>query len=239
MADMGQRSLPLYISSPQPCDYLENEIAISLFISPDVKVDSSTYEYLLGVGFRRSGTYVYRPHCEACQACKPSRLQTAQFNPSRSQQRVVSKNKDIEVRCVEATFNEVHYQLYLKYQESRHTGGSMASFDEKLYKGFLCKSLGESVFIESWLDDKLIAVALTDIFQNALSAVYTFFDPDYSDRSLGTFSVLEQIRLARSINKRFLYLGYYIAESQKMSYKQNFKPLEVLEDEKWVPFKTL
>lgn len=237
MSNAGKRSLPLYISSPQSCDYIDGETSQSLFISPDIKVDSGTYEYLLGVGFRRSGTFVYKPHCSDCDACKPSRVAVADFNLSRSQKRVRAKNKDLDIRCVEAGFNERHYQLYLKYQKSRHVGGSMENFDEKAYKDFLCQSLGESVFIESWLGDKLVAVALTDVFGNAVSAVYTFFDPDYSTRSLGTYSVLEQIEFAKSINKRFLYLGYYIQASQKMSYKKNFQPLELLHNEKWERFK--
>jgi len=113
----------------------------------------------------------------------------------------------------------------------------MEKFDKNAYKDFLCQSLGESVFLESWLGEKLIAVALTDVFANAASAVYTFFDPDYAARSLGTYSVLEQIQFAKSLNKRFLYLGYYIQASQKMSYKKNFQPIELLHNEKWERYK--
>ncbi|PHS71678.1 MAG: arginyltransferase [Cycloclasticus sp.] len=237
MLNKPQRSLSLYISSPQACDYLDNNIAQNIFISPEEKIDSVTYEYLLSVGFRRSGEFIYRPHCKACQACISCRVPLSSFSLSRSQKRVLNKNKDLERKTVNAEFNDEHYALYLKYQRSRHAGGVMENFDEKAYKDFLCQSPGESVFIESWLNGQLVAVALTDVFQRSMSAVYTFFDPDHPTRSLGTLSVLEQIQCAQSLNKDYLYLGYYIQASKKMTYKANFQPLQLFENDNWVSYK--
>jgi arginine-tRNA-protein transferase len=229
-----QRSLPLYISAPQECEYLSDQEARSIFIAPEVEMNAELYAYLLSVGFRRSGKFVYKPRCEACQACIPCRLPVQCFKISRSQKRVLSKNTDVTVESICATFKEEHFQLYLKYQKHKHPGGNMQTFDEAAYKDFLCESFGDSVFLETRKDGRLLAVALTDVFPEALSAVYTFFDPDYVQRSLGSFSILKQIELAKQLGKEHLYMGYYIKDCQKMSYKSNFKPIEYYRSDEWV-----
>ncbi|ORU90723.1 MAG: arginyltransferase [Cycloclasticus sp. symbiont of Poecilosclerida sp. M] len=228
-----QRSLPLYISAPQACEYLADEVAQNIFISPDVDMNAELYEHLLGVGFRRSGKFVYRPRCETCKECIPCRVQANQFRPSRSQKRVLSTNKDLAVQSMSAAFSAEHYELYLKYQRHKHPGGNMETFSEEAYEEFICQSLGTSAFLETRLDDKLLAVAVTDVFSNSLSAVYTFFDPKHLKRSLGTFSILKQIEKAQQLGKDYLYMGYYIEACSKMSYKPNFKPVEFYLDETW------
>ncbi len=230
------RQLELYISSPQSCDYLTGQTSQSIFISPDVTVTPEIYEYLISIGFRRSGQHAYRPHCDACRACISSRVNVHQFIPSRSQKRVLGKNKDLSFRAIESGFSDEHFDLYLRYQAHKHAGGSMENFGRKDYKAFLCKSFGNSIVYETRLDEQLIAVAITDVFSDALSSVYTFFDPDYSSRSLGTYSVLQQINATRQLNKVHLYLGYYIKDSVKMLYKANFRPIEMLIEGEWVSY---
>jgi arginine-tRNA-protein transferase len=230
------RQLELYISSPQACDYLADKKSQSIFISPDVKVTPGIYEYLIEVGFRRSGQHTYRPHCGTCRACIPCRVNAQDFKPSRSQKRLLRKNKDLTFKPVEASFSGEHFDLYSRYQAFKHPGGSMESFSQDEYKAFLCESFGNSIIYETRLNDQLIAISVTDVFSNALSAVYTFFDPDYSSRSIGTYCVLQQIDLASALEKKHVYLGYYIKDSVKMSYKANFRPIEMLIEGKWKPY---
>ncbi|AFT67198.1 MAG: arginyltransferase [Cycloclasticus pugetii] len=227
------RQLQLYISTPQACDYLTDRQSQNIFISPDVTVTPSIYEYLISIGFRRSGQHTYRPHCPSCRACISSRVDVQTFNASKSQRRVLTKNKDLSVSSVQSIFSTEHYELYCRYQAFKHPGGSMESFGENEYEEFLCQSFGNSLMFETRLGEKLLAVSVTDIFGDALSAVYTFFDPEYSARSLGTFSILQQIKATQNRGKRHLYLGYYIKNSVKMAYKTNFMPLEMLIEGKW------
>ena len=227
------RQLELYISSPQKCDYLTDQLAQSIFISPEIEVTPDIYEYLISVGFRRSGHYAYRPHCSACRACISCRVNVQDFKPSKSQRRLLVKNKDLLFRAVKAAFSQEHYDLYLRYQAYKHPGGSMEKFGTKEYQAFLCESFGNTLIYETYLENTLVAVSVTDVFSEALSAVYTFFDPDYSARSLGTYSVLQQIKATQAFEKKHLYLGYYIKDSVKMSYKANFRPIEMLIEGRW------
>jgi arginyl-tRNA--protein-N-Asp/Glu arginylyltransferase len=230
--EVGQK-LDLYISSPQACDYLERKEARNIFISPEVTVTPGIYDYLLGVGFRRSGHFAYRPHCTDCRSCISCRVDTQRFKLSKSQKRILQKNKQLTYSPVSAEFYEEHYALYMRYQTNKHPGGSMANFSTKEYKNFLCKAFGNSTMFETRLDGELLAVSVTDVFINALSAVYTFFDPDYSSNSLGTYCILKQIESAAAQNRQYVYLGYYIKDSNKMSYKANFRPIELLIEGEW------
>jgi len=230
------RQLELYISSSQPCDYLKEQLSKSIFISPNETVTPAIYEHLIRIGFRRSGQHAYRPHCDACRACISSRVNVNQFILSRSQKRVLSKNKDLSFKAIESAFSDEHFDLYLRYQSHKHKGGSMENFDRNEYNDFLCQSFGNSIVYETRLGEKLVAVAVTDVFSDSMSAVYTFFDPDYSPRSLGTYSVLQQISSTKHLEKLYLYLGYYIKDSLKMSYKASFRPIELLVEGEWVSY---
>lgn len=230
------KKLDLYISSPQACDYLKNHESRSIFISPDVKMTPGIYEYLISIGFRRSGQHTYRPHCESCHGCIACRVNAKIFIASRSQKRLLQKNKDLTFAPVEANFYDEHFDLYLRYQSYKHAGGSMENFSKKEYTAFLCESFGNSVMYETRLEGQLLAVAVTDVFEDALSAVYTYFDPEYASRSLGTYNILQQIQTVIDSSKQHLYLGYYIKDSIKMSYKANFRPVELLINGEWVSY---
>ncbi|HIF17482.1 MAG: arginyltransferase [Cycloclasticus sp.] len=230
------RQLELYISSPQACDYLKDNKAKSIFISPDVNITPGIYEHLISIGFRRSGQHAYRPHCDACRACISCRLDVNQFVPSRSQKRLMAKNENLIFKPLESTFSEEYYDLYKRYQSYKHPGGSMESFGPDEYKAFLCQSFGNNIVYETRLNGQLIAVAITDVFSDALSAVYTFFDPEYSSRSIGTYNLLQQINATKQLKKKHLYLGYYIKDSLKMSYKANFRPIEMFIEGEWTSY---
>jgi len=231
-----QRNLPLYLSAPSPCSYLDNLDSNSAFLDPECDIDMQLYGHLIKQGFRRSGRLVYRPHCETCNQCLSVRIPVERFTPRRRHRRTLANNSHVEIRMTNAGFHQEHFSLYQKYTASRHTGGSMAESSKEEYLGFLTASWGETHFIEMRENGKLLGVAVTDQVNDGLSAVYTFFDPDYPQRSLGNYGVLMQISLTRQLNLPYLYLGYWIRDCKKMSYKADYRPLEIYSHGKWRSF---
>jgi arginyl-tRNA--protein-N-Asp/Glu arginylyltransferase len=204
-----------------------------VFVDPQLALDSSRYGVLLDWGFRRSGVYVYRPACGACQQCRPVRVPVAEFVPSKSQRRCIRDNADLHVRA-EADLNSEHYALYRKYLYVRHPRGGMDPEDKAAFRSFLASSWGESEIL-AFRDGRgrLLAGAVVDRVPQGLSAVYTYFDPDASDRSLGTFAVLCEIERARVLKLPYVYLGYWVPGSETMDYKRRFRPLESLTQQGW------
>ena len=197
-------------------------------------MDMATYSELLHYGFRRSGSMVYAPRCEDCRQCVSVRVPVVDFKPRRSQRRVLQANSDIEMREHPAQFNSEHYELYRSYTTARHEDGDMADASAEDYLGFLSAEWCDTLFLEFRLGRRLVAVAVTDLPADGLSAVYTFFDPELSARSLGTFAILRQIRHAQELELPYLYLGYWIRDSRKMAYKINFRPIELWRDGHWL-----
>jgi len=228
--------IALYLSPPQDCDYLPEQQSQNIFLPADTNITPALYELLIEKGFRRSGKHTYRPHCANCHACIPCRLNVFHFKPSRNQRRVLTSNQDLTFSIRPADFNEEHYALYLRYQTFKHPGGSMQGFDRQAYQSFLCESFGNSVIYETRLNHQLLAVSVTDIFTHSLSAVYTFFDPDFAMRSLGTYCILKQVDAAKTQKKNHLYLGYYLKDSNKMAYKTNYRPIELRVNDQWLSY---
>lgn len=226
-------SIPLYIDKPHKCSYLTDHRSQFAYIHPDVSMSTEVYSQLISQGFRRSGNYVYQPQCSACNKCIPARLTVADFQASRQQRRTLKKNADIQVAIKPAGFEQVHFDLYQNYQHSRHKGGEMADTTEESYLNFLASSWCNTLFVEFSCDNELVGVAVVDLLDNALSAVYTFFDPRFSSRSLGVYAVLWLVKHAKSLGLDYLYLGYWIENCQKMSYKTNYQPLQGLVDNRW------
>lgn len=224
----------LHISNPHECGYFDDRIANTLFVHPDEKMTSQTYDELLKRGFRRSGKLIYRPHCKACNACVPLRISSREFKPSRSQQRVLNKNRDVTYRIMAPQYLEEHYRLYKAYLAERHKNGGMEKHTPSDYRDSMLNSSVDSALIEYRIDSQLICVSVTDLVDDGLSAVYTYFDPYLSkQRSLGIFAILSQIYLARSLQRSWLYLGYWIKESRKMAYKSGFPASEILKNGDW------
>lgn len=191
------------------------------------------YNQLIQHGFRRSGGHSYRPHCKNCQACIACRIPVNEFVISHSQQRCLKKNRDLNFSVVTAGFTKEYFELYRHYLNSRHTDGSMANPDEEDFRHFLYCDWSDTQFIELRLNEKLVAIAVTDSISDGLSAVYSFFDPDLAKRSLGTYCILKQIEYAIELQQDYVYLGYWIENHEKMHYKSNFKPLQLCIDEQW------
>ena len=225
--------LKFYATQAHPCSYLPTEQATTLFLDPSQPMDAQVYAELSEVGFRRSGDHLYRPHCQKCSACVPARLPVADFKPNRQQRRILSRNADLQVRAVRPAFSEEYYDLYARYIEQRHADGDMYPPNREQFSTFLVRDLPFSRFYEFRLDGRLLAVAVTDVLPNGLSAVYTFYDPNEEHRSLGRSAILWQIAETARLGLHAVYLGYWIKNCRKMNYKTQYRPIELFVNQHW------
>lgn len=232
MTDLAH--LKFYATRPHDCSYLEEEQAVTLFLDPQQQADEHTYARLSELGFRRSGEHLYRPHCPQCKACVPARIPVDQFVPNSQQARIYKRNRDLQVTATRPRLTEEIYQLYSRYIRTRHADGDMYPPGREQFRSFLVSDRHFCEFHEFRLDGRLLAVAVTDRLSNGLSAVYSFFDPEESRRSLGRYAILWQVEEARRTGLPALYLGYWIRNCRKMSYKTEYRPLEMLLRERWV-----
>lgn len=235
----GGRQIALYLTGDHDCSYLQDQRARTLFVDPMAPMDGHAYQSLVEQGFRRSGAHVYRPACRQCERCVPVRIPVDAFTPNRAQRRNLEQNRgNLRLLDTPSRLNPDHFDLYQRYLLARHPDGSMAE-DQSIesYRRFLVEPWGgETRFLEMRQDGRLVGVAVTDVLPRGLSAVYTFFDPALSSRGPGTFAVLAQVEIARSVGLPYLYLGYWIGASPKMSYKDRFRPIEAWADGRWRRF---
>ena len=217
------------------CSYLPQKKAVTLFLDPELSVDTETYSSLSYSGFRRSGSHIYRPFCQSCRACIPARVPSSKFRPKRRHLRAIKRNTDLSVSTAKPEYTAEYFDLYKRYINERHRDGDMYPANIEQFTSFLVDGRREGVFYE-FRDNrnKLISVAVADRLTNGLSAIYTFFDPDAKSRSLGMFAILWLIEKAQREQLSHVYLGYWIKDSQKMEYKINYKPLELYVNGKWI-----
>lgn len=233
--ELPLQRLQFYVTTSYPCGYLENREARSLIATPSHLIDTTTYSDLVMLGFRRSGGFTYRPHCDTCNACVPVRLPVAEFIPDRSQRRAWKQHANLQATVRRLEYDEEHYALYTAYQHMRHPGGGMDKDDREQYRNFLMQSQVDSMLVEFREDGILRMVSVVDVLSDGLSAVYTFYDSADSKASYGTYSVLWLAQWCREQYLPYLFLGYWIRDCRKMAYKTNFKPLEGFIDGDWQP----
>lgn len=215
------------------CSYLDDRQAVTLFVDPMLKVDTELYSALSAVGFRRSGQHIYRPYCETCTACIPVRLPVASFTLLRRQKRTLKKNIDVRVTRCEPRMRDDYFAVYDRYITARHSDGDMFPASPDQFESFLVDGRPEASFYEFRVSGKLLAIAVADQLDDSLSAIYTFFEPEEDKRSLGTFAVLWLIEETKRLELQYLYLGYWIKHCQKMSYKTDYRPLEMYIEGHW------
>ncbi len=228
-------NLRIFRTGAHPCGYWPDRVANDLVLDPRDPRLPELYAMALDWGFRRSGDILYRPGCQGCRACVAVRVPVAAFAPNRSQRRCLARNADVDARIVAPLRTDEHIGLYRRYLGARHRGGGMDDHGEHEFDQFLVGSWNQGRFLELRRqgDHHLLAVAVTDLAQDALSAVYTFYDPDEAARGLGTLGVLRQLEWARRDGFAHLYLGYWIAGHPKMDYKRRFQPLEGFDGRGW------
>jgi arginyl-tRNA--protein-N-Asp/Glu arginylyltransferase len=226
--------LKFYATQPHACSYLPDEQATTLFLDPSQPMDVQVYAELSEMGFRRSGDHLYRPHCQRCTACIPARIPAEGLQLNRQQRRILKRNADLIVTDVRPTFTEEYYSLYASYIEQRHADGDMYPPSRDQFHTFLVRDLPFSRFYEFRLEGRLLALAVTDVLPNGLSAVYTFYDPNEERRSLGRFAILWQVGEAARLGLKAIYLGYWIKNCRKMNYKTEYRPIELLVNQRWI-----
>ncbi|MGZ8257125.1 MAG: arginyltransferase [Gallionella sp.] len=237
--ELPVNTLHFYLTAPYACSYLPNVLARSQVATPAHLITPSIYSELMQQGFRRSGTYTYRPRCDNCQACLSIRLPVIEFLPSRSQRRAWQQHNHLQTSLHTLADKPEYYALYQRYQAARHKDGGMDNDDYDAYEKFLLRSEVGSFLVEfrepAIADEagSLRMVSVIDLLADGLSAVYTFFEPEVARSSFGVYNVLWQIDLCRQLQLDFVYLGYWIKDSSKMAYKTHYHPAQVLQNGTW------
>jgi leucyl-tRNA---protein transferase len=257
-----RHSLPVapqfYVTAPQPCPYLSGRMERKLFTALQGDQAEQLNDSLSKQGFRRSQNVLYRPSCAECSACLSARIDVAAFQPTRSQRRVARRNADLDRRVTSTWATEEHYTLFRRYLDDRHASGGMADMDTYEFAAMIEETPIRSRIVEYTLpqtdegrsarrssggtlgrdlenDRQLVATCLSDLLDDGLSLVYSFYDPDMATRSLGTHVILDHITLARGIGLPYVYLGYWVPGSPKMGYKAGFSGLEIFKAGRWQP----
>ena len=227
----------VFFPTPEsPCSYLPNRESRSIFLHPDQPLDENIYFQLNQLGFRRSGAHLYRPWCVGCQACQSVRVLVDEFNFSRNQRKVFKHNQAVTFEWRKAEMTDEIYDLYERYINLRHADGDMFPPSQEQFQNFLCQA-DQSInnfFLCLRVEGKLIAVGVVDLLTDGPSAIYTFFDPDYQAQSPGKMVILWLINWSKSKHLPYLYLGYWIKDCAKMSYKADYQPQEIFNGLHWI-----
>ncbi len=238
MTQQPDHTIRCHTTVPFDCSYLPGYTASNLVIDQDLTLNPPLLGALLNNGFRRSGGHVYRPQCPNCQQCISIRVPVNRFKFDRSQRRNWRLNQSLQHIATATEFRDEQFELYQRYLAARHQDSEMNHPIPADYIGFLTAPGVNTVFHEFRQQDKLLAIAVADHTPNGLSAVYTFFDPDFDHLGLGTYAILWLIQHTRDLGLPWVYLGYWIKDCRKMSYKSRFTPCEGYIDNDWRQIKS-
>ncbi len=231
--DIPISALHFYLTAPYPCSYLPRLQARSQVAIPSFLINTPLYSQLVRQGFRRSGSFIYRPRCDTCAACVQLRILARQFKTNRTQRRAWKQHAHLQATLHPLQDKPEYYALYQRYQRARHPDGGMDNDDYDAYQTFLLQSRIDTLLVEFREAGVLRMVSVIDLLNDGLSSVYTFYDPDLPRAQLGVYNVLWQIELCRKLDLNYVYLGYWIKDSRKMSYKTQYQPAEGLQDGVW------
>ena len=225
-----------FATAPQPCPYIPGRIERRIVTELVGRDSIALHEQLSVAGFRRSHSIAYAPACPGCQACQAVRIRVDGFSLSRSQRRILRRNRGLIATEMKPNATAGQFKIFTAYQESRHSGGDMAQMDFHDYQSLVEDTPVETSLVE-FRDPEigLLGACLIDRVENGLSAVYSFFEPEFHRRSLGTQMILWMIARTKDLGLQYVYLGFWIANCPKMSYKVNFQPLETWRPEGWKP----
>ncbi len=242
-----RHTLPLapqfYVTAPQPCPYLPGRSERKLFTTLSGETTEALNDALSKQGFRRSQNVVYRPACSDCNSCLSARIRVGDHRPSRTQRRIMKRNADLLREAKSPWATEEQFELFRRYLDARHADGGMADMDLFEFAAMIEETPVRTRVVEYRLpkaSDKnapgaLVAACLTDVLDDGLSLVYSFYEPSLSARSLGTFMILDHVAIARALGLPYVYLGYWVPGSPKMGYKAQFDALEVYHEGVWRP----
>lgn len=244
MTQHQTQSPQFFLTAPSPCPYLEGQFERKVFTHLVGSKAPELNDLLTQGGFRRSQNIAYRPACETCRACVSVRILAQEFKPTRNMQRVIRRNADLIGTAHPAEPSTEQYSLFRAYLDARHRRGGMSDMTVLDYammvedthvdtKVIEYRRRGPHSFVTGKGEGALLAVALTDQMSDGLSMVYSFYDPELEDRSLGTFMILDHIRRANAAGLPHVYLGYWVSGSRKMAYKVRFRPQEHLGPNGW------
>lgn len=228
-------------STVHPCGYLHNQQATTQYLICENPGENHTEQYnqLIQLGYRRDGNIFYRPTCSHCRSCLSCRVQTKKFIPNRTQKRLLKLNQNITTQWHNTGYNQEHETLYIKYLQQRHEKNNSLLSMKQGYLQHICQTSVNTKALEFRLDNQLIMVSIIDHVHDGISSVYTFYDTSNPQRSLGTFNILWQIQWAIQHQISWVYLGYWIKQAPKMTYKSRFQPLELFHLGEWIAFDQL
>ena len=222
---------------PHPCSYLPGRTARLPYRHPVAMLAPEQFDQRLAEGDRRSGVFLYRTQCPACRACQPIRLDVEKFRPDATQRRMQRRGDALlTVEIGPPIVDPERVRLFNLHRDGRGLGNDDSPLDEHAYAEFLTDTCCETLELSYWHEGRLVAVAIADAGHNSLSAVYCFYDPSFKLLSLGTYSILREVQFCRATDRRYLYLGFFIAESPHMSYKSSFQPHQRLVEGEWTDF---
>lgn len=226
------------ITQPGPCSYLAGQQEQLVVLMPDEPISAELYQQLLAANFRRSGEQSYTPHCPACKACQSVRIKSQQWQPSRSQRRLLNKARraGLQYRLVTKADLAGYFRLFAAYIAFKHDDGIMfPATTEQLNSMLECSWLPVR-FLEIYDEEQLVSVSIIDELADSYSAVYTFFAKQYQPLSPGKLAIMYLLEQASSDQKAFVYLGYLVAACQKMAYKAEFTPQQRFIQGQWHSF---